>query len=215
MYKIPTKRLILFRIIILIMIPFTLLWSLIAGFNILYTRAPVNGLSMYPTLNQHLSTSNKQDVVYISNFSTVHKNDIIVMDLRNYPEFGNFTIKRLIATAGDVVSITKEDNCYALKVNNQLVYTRALDDGDNTYTYFNKHYIEEHKYQTKRVIKLDNGEYGVKVNQGEVFVLGDNWNMSKDSAMVGPISEKTVLGKVRFIVNSGQNKFVSILKQIF
>lgn len=215
MYQIPTKRIILLRIITIIIIPFALFWSLIAGFNVLYTRAPVNGLSMYPTLNNQLSSTNKHDVVYISNFAKYYKNDIVVMDLRNHPDFGNFTIKRLIATAGDVVSITKESNYYALKVNNQLIYTRALDDGENTYISFNNHYIEEHKYQTSRVVKLDTGEYGVKVNQGEVFVLGDNWNISKDSAIVGPINEKTILGKVSFVIRAGQNEFISILKQIF
>ena len=185
-----------------------------AGFNILYTRAPVNGLSMYPTLNKQLTTTNKQDVVYINNFGKVCKDDIIVMDLRNHPEFGNYTIKRLIATSGDVVTMAIENDCYALKVNNQLLYTKTFSEGFNTYSSFTN-YITEHIYQTDRVIKTDNNNYGVKVNQGEVFVLGDNWNVSKDSAMVGPISEKTILGKVSFIVRANENEFISILKQIF
>lgn len=215
MYKIPAKRLILFRIITLVIVPFALFWTFVAGFNIMYTRAPVNGLSMYPTLNKELSTTNKHDVIYVSNFSKFHKNDIVVMDLRDNPEFGNFTIKRLIATAGDVVSITIEnDDYYALKVNGQLVYTKSFSDGLNTYLSFGN-YTKEHMYQSSRVVKLDSGEYGVKINQGEVFVLGDNWNVSKDSATVGPIKQKTIIGKVRFIVPGGQNEFISILKQIF
>lgn len=214
MYKIPTKRLIFLRIITIVIIPFALLWSLISGFNIIYTRAPVNGLSMYPTLNEQFEITNKNDVVYINNFGKFYKNDIVVMDLRKHPDFGNFTIKRLIATSGDVVSIAIESNHYALRVNNELIYTKEFNEGLNTYLSF-ENYTKEHMYQTSRVLKLDNGGYGVKVNQGEVFVLGDNWNVSKDSAMVGPVSQKTILGKVRFIIHSNQNEFISILKQIF
>ena len=214
MYKFPTKRLILFKVIALAIIPFALFWTFVAVFNILYTRAYVNGLSMYPTLNNQLYTTNQRDVVYISNFGKVCKNDIVVMDLRSHPDFGNYTIKRLIATAGDVVTITEETDCFALKVNGNLIYTREFSDGLNTYLSFDK-YITEHIYQTSKVVRLDNGDYGVKVNPGEVFVLGDNWNVSKDSSLVGPINENTVIGKVSFVINPNQNEFIGILKSIF
>ena len=214
MYKIPIKRLILAKVITIVIIPFAFLWTLLASFNILYTRAPVNGQSMYPTLNKHLSTTNKQDVVYISNFASVHKNDIIVMDLRDHPDFGNFTIKRLIATAGDIVSISIEDEFYALRVNNKLIYSRDFDNGRNTYFSLDS-YIKSHLADTSRIVLLDDGNYGVKINQGEVFVLGDNWNVSRDSSIVGPINEKTIVGKVSFIIQSNQNELVSLLQQIF
>ena len=214
MYKIPTRRLILFKIITIVIIPFALFWTFVAGFNLFYTRAYVNGLSMYPTLNEQLSTTNQRDVIYINNFAKVNKNDIVVMDLRAHPDFGNYTIKRLIATAGDEVTIIEESDCYALKVNNQLIYTRKFSDGLNTYSSFNQ-YIKSHLYQSSRIAKLDNGEYGIKVNQGEVFVLGDNWNVSKDSALVGPINEKTIIGKVGFVISPNENEFMGILKAIF
>ena len=70
-------------------------------------------------------------------------------------------------------------------------------------------------YQKSRVSKLDNGDYGVKVNHGEVFVLGDNWNVSKDSALVGPINEKTIIGRVDYVIKPNQNEIVSIIKRIF
>ena len=214
MYQIPRKRLILFRIITLLIIPFALFWTLVSGLNILYTRAYVNGYSMYPTLNEQLSTTNQRDVVYISNFGRINKNNIIVMDLRNHPDFGNYTIKRLIATEGDVVTITKQNDSYELKVNDQLIYTRKFNDGLNTYLSFNQ-YVNEHVYQTSRIIKLDSGEYGVKINEGEVFVLGDNWNVSKDSALVGPINKNSIIGKVSFIIQPNENEFIRILKSIF
>ena len=214
MYKIPTKRLILFKIITVVIVFFALCWTMIAGFNVIYTRAHVNGLSMYPTLNEQLSTVNQRDVIYINNFAKPARNDIVVMDLRSHAEFGNYTVKRLIATSGDVVTITIENDCYVLKVNTQLVYTRSFSDGLNTYLSFDK-YVKEHMYQKSRVSKLDNGDYGVKVNHGEVFVLGDNWNVSKDSALVGPINEKTIIGRVDYVIKPNQNEFVSIIKGIF
>lgn len=214
MYKIPTKRLILFKIITVVIVFFALCWTMIAGFNVIYTRAHVNGLSMYPTLNEQLSTVNQRDVIYINNFAKPARNDIVVMDLRSHAEFGNYTVKRLIATSGDVVTITIENDCYVLKVNAQLVYTRSFSDGLNTYLSFDK-YVKEHMYQKSRVSKLDNGDYGVKVNHGEVFVLGDNWNVSKDSALVGPINEKTIIGRVDYVIKPNQNEFVSIIKGIF
>ena len=214
MYQIPKKPLLLFKIITFVIIPFALFWTLVAGFNILYTRAYVNGLSMYPTLNSQISTTNKRDVIYIDNFASVSKNDIVVMDLRAHPDFGNYTIKRLIATAGDIVTINIKNDQYELCVNNQLIYTRALNDGLNTYTSFNQ-YINEHIYQSSRVLRLDDGSHGVKVNDGEVFVLGDNWNVSKDSALVGPVNAASIIGKVGFIISSNENEFISIIKSIF
>lgn len=218
MYKLPIKKTILLRVVTCVIVFFALIGGVVAGFHIVYARTYVKGISMLPTLNCEYQQTGKRDVVYINRFAKVKVNDIVVLDLRSNNHFGNYAVKRLIATEGDIVNITFDNDLlkYNLVVNNQIVQSKPHKTfGYSTYARFNQ-YIEMHEGDTTRISKNEqNQTNGVIIKAGEIFVLGDNWDESKDSSEVGPLSKKTIVGRVDIVIKPSQNEFLTILKRIF
>lgn len=218
MYNLANKKNIVLRIITVVILVFALISTLFAGFFIVYTRTYVKGLSMAPTLNTKYSQTGQRDIVYINRFNKGDAGDVVVLDLRKHLNFGNYSIKRLIATEGDIVNISRDttNNKYDLLVNNKLIYSKPYHGYDcNTYSYFDS-YIQNHIDDTSRISKNEYGDaLGIIVKKGEIFVLGDNWNESKDSSLVGPLSKKSIVGRVDIVVKPDQNEFWTILKRIF
>lgn len=218
MYNFPHKRQGLLVAITSIMAIFAIIVVLVAGFFIVYSRSHVNGLSMLPTLNAELDTTNDRDVVYINRFADIDKGDIVVLDLRKNSNFSGYTIKRLIATGGDIVNITYNSKTieYDLTVNGKVVYSKPHKAfGNNTYNSFVQ-YVNNHNQDTTRIRYDLNGDLeGVVIKPNEIFVLGDNWDLSKDSSAVGPFKQSTIVGRVDIVVKPSQNELWQVLKRIF
>jgi len=92
-------------------------------------------------------------------------------------------VKRVIGVSGDTVEIDYQGN-------QQMTVTVTDNDGNVT------ELVEEYVYldpQRNAIIGNSNGIF--KVPEGQVFVLGDNRNNSKDSRMIGCIDERSILGK--------------------
>lgn len=117
----------------------------------------------------------KERIVVTNFFYTPKKGDIVVIDKNNY--FKKPLVKRVIATEGDTIKIdyTTGD----VYVNGSLL---------------NESYIKE-KIATQPVENLE-----VTVQEGCVFVMGDNRNASSDSrvSQVGQIDTRNILGKAVF-----------------
>ena len=139
-----------------------------------YGGVEVDGLSMYPTLMH-------KDMLlmrYVEDGEGLQRGDVIVVDVREYPECKNvgsgFLIKRLIAVEGD--SVRCEQGQIYIKYNGETDWT-ALDESAMGYTpcyeYKSKYNFEEYK-----------------VGEGEIFFLGDNRDNSCDSRY----KEKKYLG---------------------
>lgn len=127
----------------------------------------VDGDSMEPTL-QHL------DRLLLSyNTDAFEIGDIVVVD--RYTD--QPLIKRVIAVAGDQISITDACNVY---VNGEL--------------------LDEPYIQGMTIPRDMSGT--VVVPEGCIFVMGDNRTISKDSRMseIGMISMKDVVGKALFCI---------------
>ncbi len=211
MLKISMGKLIFRRTIAITAIVFALVSLTVASFFVVYIRVPVNGLSMYPTLNFNID--NGKDHVYINRFGKTDHQDIVVLDLTQDNNFGNFVVKRLIAIEGDIVNIimNNETMQFELIVNSQVVDSRPFKINEvniyNTYNNF-KSYLNSVPGDQKN-------EQGLIVGENQIFVLGDNWESSKDSAMYGPFNINTLVGKVDIITKPHKNELWQIFKQIF
>ncbi len=211
----PTKKIWLLRIITVVVVFFSLLSSCYILLNVFYIRTPVNGSSMYPTLNLSAEKTGKNDVVYINRFDDVSVNDIVVLDLRTNPNFGGYAIKRLIALENDVVNIIWDGQQYNVVVNGKVLYSKPYQEGGyETYQNFSTCVLGNDKYSSQ-IVYDGNVIVGFKVPQNEVFVLGDNWNLSKDSSMHGGFNKKTLVGKVDIIIQPKDIEVWEIIKKIF
>ena len=130
----------------------------------------VDGMSMYPTLEDH-------SIMLVSNLNyTPERGDVVV--LRKEGFYNNQPIvKRIIATEGQTVDIDFDDG---------VVYVdgKALDE----------------PYVNAPVHDRENFEGKITVPKGSVFVMGDNRNASTDSrdARLGCVDERYIMGRVYF-----------------
>ncbi len=131
-----------------------------------YMGVEVEGNSMFTTLED-----GDELLMKYSKYEKAERGDIIVVDVREYPEFkgGNtkYLIKRLIAVEGD--SLYCEDGQIYICYSGEQAY-QPLDE---PYA----RYVDDKGKENKNV--YDFGVY--TVGEGEIFFLGDNRNHSCDS----------------------------------
>jgi signal peptidase I len=138
---------------------------------LLFAPIVVDGDSMLPTLqDNNRMIVNK--VVY--SISDIERFDIVVFHATENKDY----IKRVIALPGETIKY-ENDKLY---INGELVeepYLKQLrQENPERFTT----YIEE-----------------MKVPEGQVFVLGDNRNHSRDSRHIGPISAEKIVGKANVV----------------
>ncbi|MBC1963181.1 type I signal peptidase SipX [Listeria welshimeri] len=159
--------------------------ALVLAFGIRYfliSPVTVNGASMNPTLHdgEHL---------FINKVSDPKRFDIIVFPA---PDEENAEyIKRIIGLPGDKVEY-KEDQLY---INDKKYDEPYLDSEKDALKsgYLTTDANGDPNF-TMAEIKGSNGS--LIVPEGQLFVLGDNRQVSKDSRYIGFISQESVLGKV-------------------
>ena len=194
--------------LIIISIVIIIFLSFVLAFNIVYTKSVVKGSSMENTLSNG-------DRVYINKYEKGDKGDIVVVDTHNLENWnhmleGRYIVKRLIATEGDMVSIKNSAvGVYEVFVNNQLVITKHIDGLAPSFVDFCD-YVNHNINDTTRI-----QDGNVVVKKGEVFLLGDNWQISYDSATVGPVSATSMVGRVDIVVSDQQNIFWGTIKGVF
>ena len=132
----------------------------------------VDGSSMENTLHDG-------DALYIDVHDTPERGDIIVLDVTDYPEYphdGNgvhYIIKRVIALGGD--EVYAEDG---------IVYLKKA--GEKEFSALEEPYV---RGETEDFLL-------VRVQEGEVFFLGDNRTVSLDSHTNGSLFLSDVVGVV-------------------
>ena len=124
----------------------------------------------------------KNDIVVVSDYSTDLKKPIV---------------KRVIATEGDLIRITKD----AIFVNGEILLEDSyvhLDNPAYKYTIEPSHALVENERIEIKFI-FDNGArvgYEFEIPSGELFVMGDHRDDSADSRTIGTVREDAVLGRV-------------------
>lgn len=143
----------------------------------------VQGPSMEKTLynNEKLITSN---ILY-----TPERNDIIVFHQTGDYSFNEPIVKRVIGVAGDTVTVEYE--------NNDVIVTVTDREGNVTVLQEDYKYIDKSSYNPYPLPTT------IKVEEGTVFVMGDNRHNSADSrdARIGLVDTRRILGKVIFRIS--------------
>lgn len=182
----------------------------LVSFNLVYFSTPVQGYSMYPTLNSTVERDDIDgDTAFVNRFKSYANNDIVVARVSWFSK--GPIIKRVIAVSGQTVEVKLEDDVYKLFVNEKCVSVKEKND----YTeIFYKNYLKfisnNLDIDTSKNVK-DNK---IIINKNEVFLLGDNWGVSEDCMKNGVVKTECITGKVDFVVPYKHNKYDYILKKM-
>ena len=164
----PSAKKIIKEIIIwILLIVMTIAASYFITTNV-FVKTSVSGVSMEPTLTEgKIVIVNKLEYY----FKKPKRNDVIVYKQSN-KEHSYFELKRVIGLPGETV-----------KIKNGMVY---INDE-----------VMKEKVKTDIIQNGGLAEEGVKLDDNEYFVLGDNRNDSEDSrfASVGNVLKNEILGK--------------------
>ena len=164
----PTVRKIIKEIITwLLLIVLTITASYFITTNV-FVKTAVAGVSMEPTLMEGQVVIVNKIEYYLQ---SPKRNDVIVYKQSNR-EHSYYEIKRVIGLPGEKV-----------KIKNGIIY-------------INDEALKE-KVKTETIENAGLAEEGIKLDDNEYFVLGDNRNDSEDSrfASVGNVLRNEILGK--------------------
>ena len=164
----PTVRKIIKEIIVwLLLIVLTITASYFITTNV-FVKTAVAGVSMEPTLMEGQVVIVNKIEYYLK---SPRRNDVIVYKQSNR-EHSYYEIKRVIGLPGEKV-----------KIKNGIIY-------------INDEALKE-KVKTETIENAGLAEEGIKLDDNEYFVLGDNRNDSEDSrfASVGNVLKNEILGK--------------------
>lgn len=164
----PTVKKIIKEIVIwLLLIVLTITASYFITTNV-FVKTAVAGVSMEPTLMEGQVVIVNKIEYYLK---SPRRNDVIVYKQSNR-EHSYYEIKRVIGLPGETV-----------KIKNGIIY-------------INDEVLKE-KIKTETIENAGLAEEGIKLDDNEYFVLGDNRNDSEDSrfASVGNVLKNEILGK--------------------
>ena len=164
----PTVKKIIKEIVIwLLLIVLTITASYFITTNV-FVKTAVAGVSMEPTLMEGQVVIVNKIEYYLK---SPKRNDVIVYKQSNR-EHSYYEIKRVIGLPGETV-----------KIKNGMIY-------------INDEVLKE-KIKTETIENAGLAEGGIKLDDNEYFVLGDNRNDSEDSrfASVGNVLRNEILGK--------------------
>lgn len=154
-----------------------MLMAILLVFLLVFRVIVVSGDSMYSTL------WDGDYLLLLSNvfYHTPQRGDIVVISKADFDN-GSPIVKRVIATEGETVDIDFE---------NGVVYVdgMALDED----------------YIHNLTVDSEGVSFPLRVNEGCIFVLGDNRAVSKDSRNpeIGQIDKREILGKAVYLMIPG------------
>ena len=143
-------------------------------FTTLLTTITVDGKSMFPTL------VDGDRLILLKRGYKLERGDLIVFNRQ-----GRNNVKRIIGLEGDVIKFDKENMVWI--INGEPYVEEYVEGGysDNYFISSPSQLFDE----------------GVTIGPGQLFVLGDNRNISDgkvsiDSHIYGALDEATIIGKV-------------------
>lgn len=174
------------------------------AFSYFYTGIEVEGPSMIPTFNEnYYQNHNDSDIVYYRDCSSYNYGDIVIAKAD-----GENIIKRVVGVAGDYIEIKLfTDDKYYLYRNGERITENYI--------------LSQDGMRAEYLALTQNFANSLTVGANEVFVMGDNRAVSKDSTYHGCFStiskngEKYIVGKVDYVVKYGKLPALDLFRQLF
>lgn len=118
----------------------------------------------------------------------LQRGDIIVLQDPEAKSYTDPLVKRLIAVAGDVVDI---DDHIEMDADGKVKYVFTVTVNGEVIDESEYLHLDEENYSN-----LSRGSYPITVEEGKIFVMGDNRYHSADSraSAIGQIDERCVIG---------------------
>lgn len=185
--------------------------SLSLLFNFLFIHSTVYDISMQPTFNNEINETTKEgydayhDYVIVSKFNKGTNGDVVLL----LSQENRTIIKRIIATAGQTVTLAKND---------ATTYCYYVNGKELTEDYLGDNYLEMDAEYFNDFCSLQGVEVGVNeasfiVPENGVFVLGDNRGHSLDSHINGAYDAQKIVGKVIYSYKYNETLFSSLWKK--
>ncbi len=213
-------------------------------FRIKFSVSIVQQYSMVPTINKSLYLSdpyfdfeNTQsgDVAYINKFAKIKVGDIVIANVKSEPDP---VAKRVVGMPGDKIRITKtrdqdDQIVYTLlvnekplysKPNKQLIGTNSMGEGvylnnynsySNYLSFFNDPIGVGNTVRANNEKVENNPNCYIILGVNQCFLMGDNWQSSRDSLLFGAVDVGDIQGRVDYIVDNFDNKFWAATKLMF
>lgn len=145
----------------------------ILGFTFLGRLTPVDGDSMYPTLHSG-------DLMLVQRIGYTPKQGDVVVLTKEFDQVTGPIVKRVVAVGGQSVEIDYGES---------VIYV----DGQPLEEDYINGPMEQKFWQTTRTLT---------VPEGELFVVGDNRNVSNDSRnpSLGTVDARYVLGRATLVI---------------
>lgn len=174
------------------------LFGVVIVFTFLIRFVTVQGESMLQTLDNG-------DRLIISDLNyTPERGDIVVIHDPEEAKFSGPIIKRVIATEGETVTVDYASKTVSVTDKNGETFILEepyinTDDCSDGYVRYEKclhGWPHPAHYLMMSDEDMEDMTVEFEVEEGEVFVCGDNRSHSLDSRYVGTIDERQILGKV-------------------
>lgn len=173
--KYSTLNSVLVAIVILLVFIFITLLFILSPMTIM-------GESMVPTFNDG-------DHIFVLKIGyDLHHNDIVIF---NRPDSEFPPIKRIIGLPGDKIQFNTKELCYYR--NGKKLEEKYINSNSEGNFLYDVNYFSNSKQDSKTYMMLITE--GLIVGEDEVFVLGDNRNISLDSHIYGCIKIDWIKGK--------------------
>lgn len=193
-------------------------------FNVIFFRSKVEGMSMQPTYNELLtdvddaSTSIYKDIAVANRWQKGERGDIVIIKAPNeLLDSGKLEdeiiIKRIIGVGGDKITLRYDEDSYECKylVNGEEIDESYIGEHKMNHTYFTN--FMHNTGATPEESPIPQTEDAtLNVPEDQIFVLGDNRDVSRDSSFFGCISHSCVMGKVSFSYKYNETIFDALWK---
>ncbi len=175
-----TKTTVIRTLNTLLVLIIILLVFIIASINTLWAPFTVNGPSMENTF------FSDDKIIIVKRGYTLDYGDIIVF---NRSDVDRKVIKRVIALPNDHIRYSRIEKAW-YRNGEKLIESYVKEEYSDSYLSSTSTDIDIYSALTS--------QEGLLVNEGEIFVLGDNRNDSYDSHSYGAISQEAIIGKYLF-----------------